>query len=184
MLIPTTHPHLCLSFDLSTEVFRPFTLHSSQPELYTMPHPTNQLNLPRSIDRPPAPVWDVFEYFLGHQVRQTRSLCKPAIDLDDEDLADILHSLTLNLTHGGNQKQIMETFAPCLESRQQHAVFSELCSWIFSTQGVLSSLYQPLLSECAALGNRDNMEGIVTPAAQCKYRHNFSGFTKRDLYSN
>lgn len=137
-----------------------------------------------SVVLPEAPVWDVFEYLLGHQVRQAFSLSKPTIDLDDEDLADILHDLILNLTHGGNQKQIMEIFAPFLESRQQHAVFSELCSWIFSTQGVLSSLYHPLLSEYAAVGDRDNMERIVTQAAECKYRHEFSGFTKRDLHSN
>lgn len=137
-----------------------------------------------SVVLPEAPVWDVFEYLLGHQVRQACSLSKPTIDLDDEDLADILHDLILNLTHGGNQKQTMEIFAPFLESRQQHAVFSELCSWIFSTQGVLSSLYQPLLSTCASLGYRDNREGIVIRAAQCKYRHEFQGFTKRCLHSN
>lgn len=115
-----------------------------------------------STGEPKHPVWDVFGYFLGSQFRQACSLSKPTIDMDDDDLKDILHQLIVNLAHGGSQKEIYGTFAPCLESPQQHAVFTELCSSIFATEGVLSSLYQPLLSQ-------DNMMEIGLDANERKY---------------
>lgn len=99
---------------------------------------------------------------LGNQIRQACSLSKPTIDMDDDHLADILHQLIVNLAHGGSQKEVYGTISPYLESPQQHAVFSELCSWIFSTEGVLSSLYQPLLSQ-------DNVLEIELSTNERKY---------------
>lgn len=110
-------------------------------------YPRNLLSMSSSTGEPKHPVWDVFGYFLGNQFHQACSLSKPTIDMNDDDLEDILHQLIVNLAHGGSQKEIYTTLAPYLESPQQQAVFSELCSSIFSTQGVLTSLYQPLLSQ-------------------------------------
>lgn len=90
--------------------------------------------------------------------------------MTDDDLADILDQLIFDLAHGGSQKEIYETLAPCLESSQQRAVFSELCSWIFSTEGVLFTLYQPLLSQRAVAQDQDHMQGIVINDTSCKYR--------------
>lgn len=120
---------------------------------------------------------------LGHQVREACSLSKPTIDIDDDDFGDIKENLIVNLTHGATQKEMLGTVAPCLESPQQHEVFSELCSWILSNQGVLSTLYQPLLSEYTAVGRKDDMQGIVDQATECKYRQDLSGFTRLTMIS-
>lgn len=103
--------------------------------------------------------------------------------MDDNDLADILNQLIVDLAHGGSQKEIYGTLAPYLESPQQQDVFSELCSWIFSTEGVLSKLYQPLLSHRAAVGDQDNMQGIVVSDTTRKYRPSLLAFILLTLSS-
>lgn len=115
-----------------------------------------------SNDPPRHPVWDTFDYLLANQIRQACSLSKPKIYIDDDDFADILHQLIFDLAQGGSQKEIYGTLSPYLASPQQHTVFSELCSWIFSTEGVLSSLYQPVLSQ-------DNVVKIEMSANERKY---------------
>lgn len=129
------------------------------------------------FSQPRAPAWDAFDYLLAHQIRQACSISKPTIDIDDDDFGDIVQNLIISLTHGGSQKQVLGTVAPYLESPQQHEVFSELCSWMFSTQGVLSTLYQSRLSEYTAVGMKDGMLGIVGKATEREYRQDLSGFT-------
>lgn len=127
------------------------------------------------LNQPRDPAWDVFDYLLGHRIRQACSISKPTIDIDD--LGDIMQNLIVNLTHGGSQKEVLGAISPCLESPQQHEVFSELCSWISSTQGVLSTLYQPRMSEHTAVGMKNGMPEIVGQATECEYRQDLSGYT-------
>lgn len=130
---------------------------------------SNQGRMSPPIDRPKHAVWDVFGYLLGHQIRLTCALSKPTIDIDDDDLADMLHHLIGNLARGYNMKEIYRTVDPCLKSQQQRAIFSELCRWIFSTQGVLSTLYQPLISQNAEAEDQNTMEEVVVQANEGKY---------------
>lgn len=128
-----------------------------------------------SNNPPRHPVWDVFSHLLENQIRQACSLSDPTIDIDENNSADSLHQLIVYLAHGGSQKEVFGTISSYLESPQQYAVFSELCSWIFSTEGVLSTLYQPLLSQLAAAKSQDNMQGIVVRGTTCKYRPRLFG---------
>lgn len=136
-----------------------------------------------SDNQPRRHVWDTFGYLLGHQLRLACTLSKPTIDVDEDDLADMLHHLIGNLARGFSQKEIYRTVAPCLRSSQQHAVFSEVCSWMFATEGVLSTLYQPLLSQHTAGEEYSNMHGLEANVTQCKYWSKDSAFTPLTISS-
>lgn len=52
-----------------------------------------------------------------------------------------------NLTQGWDQKTLRRWLYPPTVCRPQHdAVIESLASWVFATQGVLSHIYQPVLS--------------------------------------
>lgn len=48
--------------------------------------------------------------------------------------------------------------AACFHNPAYDAVFAEFCSWMFAMEGVLSEMYQPLLSHRAALVGHDQLQ--------------------------
>lgn len=73
-----------------------------------------------------------------------------------------------NLSNGYTQKEIYSTAAPFVTSPRQQAMFSELCSWMFSTAGVLPNLYPQLLPQYAAEGEHYDMQRTEANATECK----------------
>lgn len=113
-------------------------------------------------------MWDVFGYFLKHQIGQACNMCWPAIDVNNEELTAMFHHCLGKLSDGCTQKEVFSTAAPLITSPREHAMFSELCSWMFSTAGVLPNLYPQLLPQYAAEGEDYDMQRTETNATECK----------------
>lgn len=112
-------------------------------------------------DAPKNPLWDMFEYFLGQQIIQSCAMCDPKLSLDDDALAEMLPVLMDNLSCGRTQKEMYRIVAPSFDPPQRYAVFAELCSWMFATEGVMSKLYRPLLSQYATETTDDSVDGAT-----------------------
>lgn len=110
----------------------------------------------------------MFEYFLGQQITQSCALCDPKLQLDESDLAEMLPDLIDKSDSGRTQKEMYRIVAPGFDPPQHYAVFSELCSWMFATEGVLSNVYRPLLSQYAAKAGNDSMQDTVGSATERK----------------
>lgn len=80
----------------------------------------------------------------------------------------MFHHCLGKLSDGYTQKEMFSTAAPLITSPRQHAIFSELCSWMFSTAGVLPNLYPYLLPQYAAEGDQYDMQRIKANAIECK----------------
>lgn len=122
-------------------------------------------------------MWDVFGYFLKHQIGQACNMCWPDIDVNEGELTKMFDCCLQNLSNGCTQKEIFSTAAPFVSSPKEHAMFSELCSWMFSTAGVLSNLYPNLLPQYAAEGDHYDIQRIEPSAVECKYWPGFWVFT-------
>lgn len=110
-----------------------------------------------SDDFPRHPVWSVFPDVLEHQILQACRLC-PQFPINDDNLDKLVSVLTRKLALGCNQKELFRMMASCFGDPAYHVVVAELCSGLFAMEGVLSNMYQPLLSHLAAEAGHDHLQ--------------------------
>lgn len=110
-----------------------------------------------SNDYPRHPVWNVFPEVLEHQILQACRLF-PQFPISDDNLTKFVSVLTRKLALGCNQKELFRMMASCFGDLVYDAVVAELCSGLFAMEGVLSNMYQPLLSHRAAEAGDDALQ--------------------------
>ncbi|KAG8161344.1 hypothetical protein KVR01_009608 [Diaporthe batatas] len=95
-------------------------------------------------------VWSVHRQILGYQLVEKYNLSDPQLGITTKDVETVLTDIIRGLAQGWDQKTLRKELTPPVCLPLHRDILTDLSSWVFATQGVLSHIYQPIFTPSAA----------------------------------